>query len=84
MDTLNLISQLERNLKAHIRLLPDEQQARDWKMEIQLFYQGHPAGSTSFNLHGYDQQEAEQIARNVKDNPFVMREIDEYLWGESD
>ncbi|MEE2733289.1 MAG: hypothetical protein VYA55_20890 [Pseudomonadota bacterium] len=84
MDTLNFITQLERNLKAHIRLNPDPQQSADWNLEIQLFYQGHPAGRTSFNLHGYSQAEAENIARTVKDNHFMMREIDEYLWGESD
>lgn len=84
MDTLNLISQLERNLKAHIRLIPMQYQDENWNLEVQLFYQGHPAGSTSFNLHGYSQQEAENVARNLKDNHFMMREIDEFLWGESD
>jgi hypothetical protein len=84
MDTLNLISQLERNLKALIKLNPSPDQPSDWKLDIQLFYQGHPAGNTSFNLHGYTQEEAENIARTVKDNPFMMREIDDYLWGESD
>jgi len=84
MDTLNLISQLERNLKALIKLNPATDQVNNWRLEIQLFYQGHPAGNTSFNLHGYTQEEAENIARTVKDNPYMMREIDDYLWGESD
>ena len=84
MDTLNLITTLERQLKAHIRLNPTPGEESNWKLEIELFYQGHPAGRTSFNLHGYTQAEAENVARTVKDNHFMMREIDEYLWGESD
>ena len=84
MDTLNYIALLERSLKAHIRLNPCADEANNWKLDIQLFYQGHPAGTTSFNLHGYSQEEAEHIARNVKESPLMMREIDEYLWGESD
>ncbi|HBO95546.1 MAG TPA: hypothetical protein DD667_19850 [Gammaproteobacteria bacterium] len=84
MDTLNYISVLERSLKAHIRLNPCADEPQNWKLDIQLFYQGPPAGTTSFNLHGYTREEAEQVARTVKDNQFMMREIDEYLWGESD
>ena len=53
-------------------------------MHVRLFYGGEPVGTTSFNLEGYTQKEAEMIAKDVKNNPFLMREIDEYLWGESD
>lgn len=55
-----------------------------WRLDIKLTYHGDPAGHTSFNLHGYSQQEAEQVARNIRSNAYIMKEIDEQLWGESD
>lgn len=84
MDVLNLITQLERNLKAYLRLFADPRAGDAWRLEVQLFYNGEPAGTTSFNLHGYSQEEAEEIARNIRRNDYLMHEIDQFLWGESD
>ncbi|SMF28483.1 hypothetical protein SAMN02745866_01833 [Alteromonadaceae bacterium Bs31] len=53
-------------------------------MRVQLYYQNEPAGVTTFNLHGYTRSEAEDVARNVHKNAYLMKEIDEYLWGESE
>lgn len=84
MDVLNLITQLERKLKAYLRLSADPRGADAWHLEVQLFYEDAPAGKTTFNLHGYTQEEAEAIARNIRHNEFLMHEIDQLLWGESD
>lgn len=84
MQPFNLLTPLERKLSAFLRLLPDPNQPHSWLLDVQLFYESRPAGRTRFNLHGYSQSEAEEIARNLKDNAYLMREIDEYLWGESD
>lgn len=77
-----LICQLEGKLKAAVTLrntAPEE-----WILQLQMLYDGDAAGQLSFQLHGYSRSEAETIARTLKDNAFIMREIDEYLWGESD
>lgn len=84
MVAFNVITLLESRLKAIISLRPKQNEKDCWRMNVQLYYDGEPAGGTRFTLRGYSQQEAEQIARNVKSNSFLMREIDEYLWGESD
>lgn len=82
MDSLDLIAQLEGKLKAAINV---QREAEDcWKISLRLVYDGHPAGTVSFNLNGYNAQEAREIAQNIPDNAYIMREIDEYLWGESD
>jgi len=88
-EDFHYITQLERNLKAAVQLRPagfDAQtsELQHWRLEITLFYDGNPAGKTSFNLHGFSRDEAEYVARNIRDNAYVMKEIDEYLWGESD
>lgn len=82
MESLDLIAHLEGKLKAAINVQPEADDC--WKLSLRLVYDGHPAGTVSFNLNGYSAQEAQNIARNVSSNAFIMREIDEYLWGESD
>lgn len=84
MDGFNVITPLEDKLKAYVSLTPLEVQVDCWSMKVQLYYEGELGGMTQFTLEGYNQEEAERVARNIKSNPYVMREIDEYLWGESD
>lgn len=84
MERLSYITMLENNLKACVSLESREKNAGYWMMKIHLFYDGEPAGVTSFNLHGYTRQEAEAVAQNIASNQYLMKEIDMYLWGESD
>lgn len=80
-EVLNLIVALEQKLKAYIRLLPAAG-TDNWLLEVQLYHEGAPVGRTSFNLHGYTQEEAEDTARNIRHNEYLMQEIDHYLWSE--
>jgi|AZIK01.1.fsa_nt_gi hypothetical protein len=77
------IQPLEGDLRAVVELRATAY-ADIWLLLIQLSYQSDLAGTTSFNLHGYNREEAEEVAKNIQSNPYVMKEIDEYLWGESD
>nr|WP_221189700.1 hypothetical protein [Azomonas macrocytogenes] len=81
---MNLIVQLEKKLKAYLRLLPIPQRADAWLLEVQLYYESEPAGRTSFTLQGYTQEEAEAVARGIRHNDYLMQEIDQYLWSEND
>lgn len=81
---MNLISHLEGNLKAAVALKPATADEQNWLLELRLMYDGSSVGTTSFNLYSYSREEAEHIARNIKSNQFIMKEIDEFLWGESD
>ena len=83
MEDLNFITQLEGTLKAAIHLIPCNDDRTDWQMDIKLFYDGGPAGETSFNLQGYSEEEACDLVKNLSKNEYLMKEIDEYLWGES-
>jgi len=82
VESHHIISQLEGPLKACTSL--HLQENGFWLMTVKLFYEGEPTGMISFNLQGYTESEAEDIARNLKTNAMLMREIDEFLWGESD
>ncbi len=83
-SVLDLIVQLERKLKAYVRLLPVPHRANTWLLEVQLYYEQAPAGRTSFTLQGYSQAEAENIAQEIRHNDFLMQEIDQFLWSEND
>jgi len=82
VESLDLITHLEGKLKAAVNLQPLAGSC--WRLSIKLMYETHPAGNLSFTLNGYDAQEAWDLAKNIGSNPFLMREIDEHLWGESD
>ncbi len=89
LQPFHFITQLEGNLKAVLQLQPvaigaQAGEHQHWRLDIDLFYDGNAAGKTSFNLHGYSYQEAQAVARNIRSNAYVMKEIDEFLWGESD
>ncbi|WP_221797295.1 hypothetical protein [Oceanobacter mangrovi] len=82
-DSLHYITLLEGRLQAAVELRPtplDEQ----WLLLVKLVYDGDPAGTASFTLHGHTREEAEHVARHIADNDYLMKEIDEFLWGESD
>lgn len=82
-DVQHYITLLEGKLQAAIELRPT-QSATDWMLLVRLVYDGTPAGTAGFTLHGHSREDAEHVARNISSNAFMMKEIDEYLWGESD
>lgn len=84
MQDFNYITHLDGDLRACVSLQKHLNSDESWRMNVQLFYQGEAVGNTSFDLHGHSETEAQQVATNIKNSAFVMREIDEYLWGESD
>jgi hypothetical protein len=88
-DTAHFIVPLDGNLKAIARLIPvdtsnESHKAQDWYLELDLVYDGESAGKTSFRLSGFSREEAEAQARNIRRNGYIMKEVDEFLWGESD
>ncbi len=82
MLSLDLIQHIEGKLRAAINVRMTQEDT--WLLTLNLVYDGHPAGKLSFNLNGYSEEEAYEVARNLNQYPYLMREIDEYLWGESD
>lgn len=83
-NTVNIITPIEQNLKALTTLIGSESTDDEWKMQISLFYKNTPAGMLSFTLNGYTLEEAEELVHNLRNNEFLMKEIDDFLWGESD
>lgn len=83
-QAMDFICPLESGLKliAHLRAL--DESGRCWVLDGEIFDTSVKVGSVSFTLSDYSLSEAETIARNIAKNPFMMRVIDEELWGEMD
>ncbi|MGI1670172.1 MAG: hypothetical protein K6L74_07595 [Neptuniibacter sp.] len=81
---LQHIKQLEDGLKALITL-KEQPVEGSWIMEVELNYQSHSVGSTSFTLNGYSEEEAQALVKSLNKNHYIMKEIDHFLsgdWGE--
>lgn len=52
------------------------------RLHLSLFYDNQPAGSLSFDLNGFSPAESVFLARNIKSNHYILREIDQYLCGD--
>ncbi len=84
MTCHRFICRLDDSLRATVALQPHQTEVDCWVLTLQLFYQLHPAGETSFTLRGYSEQEAIALARDIGASPFIRNEIDQFLWSDSD
>ena len=66
MDTLNLITPLEGNLKAAVQLSPLPQPPDHWSLDVTLYYDGELAGKTGFILRGYSREDAEKVVKLIE------------------
>lgn len=49
---------------------------------LNVFYNGEKVTNLSFDLQNYNYEELVEIAKNVKENGFMMHELDLYLMGD--
>lgn len=82
MSEQHFMQIIDKRLRAMVTL--SQKHGNTWLLDVELFYDGSSSGNTSFNLNGYSESEAVDIARNIRGNAYLMKEIDEFLWGESD
>lgn len=83
MESYHLIRHLEGKLQAVMELQPADP-VDHWLLLLKLIYDGEPAGELSFNLHNYTEAEARDLAHNITQHGFIMREIDDLLFGDSE
>jgi hypothetical protein len=87
MQEFHYMVNIENRLRALVTLQNQGESPvgdHKWLMALDLFYDGDAAGKTSFTLHGYSEEEAQKIAQSIGENDYMMKEIDEFLWGEND
>lgn len=90
IEALNFITRLDGNIRMTVSLIPKENKhptecsAQSWLLKTEMFDGTYKVGNASFTLHGYSLNEAEDIARNIRSNPVLMRAIDDELAGDMD
>ena len=52
------------------------------KLVLEIFYDNHQSGNISFDLHNYEYDDIVNIAQNIRDNDFILQEVDNYLSGD--
>ncbi|WP_114418285.1 hypothetical protein [Marinospirillum perlucidum] len=83
MQNYHLITPLEGDLSAVIELLPRETETH-WLLDVKILHSGEPVADISFNLDGHTQEEALELAHNLPKHGYIMREIDDLLFGDSE
>lgn len=51
-------------------------------LELEIYYDNHPSGRLSFNLHNYEYEEILGVARDIRGNEFILHEVDNLLSGD--
>jgi len=49
---------------------------------LELYFEGERVSQLSFNLHNHSYEEIVDVARNVRNNDYLMHEVDTYLSGD--
>lgn len=53
------------------------------KLMLEIFYDNHQSGNISFDLRNYEYDDIVSIAQNIRDNDFILQEVDNYLSGDA-
>lgn len=71
---------------SHLRVVAEAAPHPEYEMTfllyLELFYDNTRAGNLEFTLQGYSQDEAQRLVRSIKDNAFLLKEIDDFLCGD--
>lgn len=49
---------------------------------LEVFYDNHQVGDLSFDLHNYSFDDIVTTAQRIRDNEFILQEIDNFLSGD--
>lgn len=79
---LNFINMVDAHLRVVSRLQLATEPHHTIRLHLSLFYDTHPSGALSFDLNGFSPAEGVALARDIKSNQYILREIDEYLCGD--
>jgi hypothetical protein len=81
MNFLNIIDDQIRVMVefVHKGLVEDQDGVELVVMVLFVFYQDEPLTKLSFNLRNYEFHELQYIGKNIRDNEFIMSELDMVL-----
>ena len=86
LGSMKMLNIIDEQIRVMAEYVPREPVDASGTVEIvvlvlYVFYQDEPITKLSFNLRDYDYEELQDIARNIRDNEFIMYELDLALSG---
>jgi hypothetical protein len=85
LSSLHFINQIDASLKAvssiDINSIADNVPPRVL-LALEIYFYDRKVDILRFDLHNYEYDEIVHIARNVRDNEFLLQEIDNFLAGD--
>lgn len=85
LSSLYFINKIDTNLKAVssvelVQIIGDS--PLRIKLILELYFYDKKVDTLSFDLHNYEYDDIVHITKNIKDNEFLLQEIDNYLAGD--
>lgn len=85
LSSLHIINQIDENLKtvASVNIIQTaEHLPPRVLLALEIYFYNQKIDTLSFNLHNYRFEDILEIAQNVRDNEFLLQEIDNFLAGD--
>lgn len=85
LSSLHFINAIDHSLKtvSSIKVVAaTHQYPQRVLLRLELYFEDDLVDTMSFDLHNYTYDEIVELARNVRDNEFILREIDNFLAGD--
>ena len=82
IEGYSFINQIDRSLKVVASLHNHASSQNLIDLKATIFYQNEFVTTLSFILHDHTNEEAIEIAKNIKANDFIIYKIEEYLAGD--
>ena len=85
LSSLHVINRIDTNLKAIASVnlhQQDEAAVPLIQLQLELYFYGKKVDTLSFALHNYDFDDVVHLAKNIKDNEYLLCEIDNFLAGD--
>lgn len=85
LASLHFINPIDRHLRiiSSIRMSNDKTRTSlRIILELEIYYDNHHTGDLSFNLHNYEYDDIITIAQNIRDNEYILHEVDNFLSGD--
>lgn len=81
MEISSFINKIDRQLRVMSEVHNGCEDGQ-YHLHLTLFYNNDNMGKLDYKFTGYHEEDLIRIAKNIKANEFLMREIDDFLCGE--
>lgn len=85
LSSFHFINRIEEHLKivSSIRIINIAEQAPPRVLlQLEIYYNNDKVDTMDFDLHDYEYEEIIHLAKNIRDNEFILQEVDNFLGGD--